>query len=477
MSTSNEKSTTNVSSDKITAAINMVTLASTNTNRTQNEQASTSTQPTTDSTGKQLLVETSPPESTKKESVPSSTQRTPKETNELSPESTSAKPTTAPSNNEPHAVGNKEVLVPEKSEVEVLEVKCSRIFGKATESRRSCPNMAVVSTLKRKSPYCDSCTRELREIDRQRKKLKRLKEKEQKKKQENAPPKMLQLVQEEKVQDLITDSGSVKVLIPSLALLSQIVGLRFVFHHDMSSISRDESWFTVIDCLARQQRSTKQKFLARYLPFGCGAREWKQDMGQWANSHQLCVVERLLKEIKEILPNKNQMHHSTVTLYVTENQKVAVPYKIKDVSHENKVNIGWSFHLPLCKEGLHLFLWDAEVTRTQKVHIPFGCAFLTRGDVPISGNAGSFGNMRLTGTFTNTKLNYDDQDFRQYMVEPKKWKSFVAGNEWLKGASVNKHPAVEVLKCETLQKEVVQKPILLKQHYALPDDFNENLKK
>ena len=122
----------------------MVTLASTTTNHTQNEQASTSTQPTTDSTGKQLLVETFPPESTNKESVPSSTQRTPKETNELSPESTSAKPTTAPSNNEPHAVANKEVLAPEKSEVEVLGVKCSRIFGKGTESKRSCPNMFLV---------------------------------------------------------------------------------------------------------------------------------------------------------------------------------------------------------------------------------------------------------------------------------------------------------------------------------------------
>ena len=149
MSTSNEKSTTNVSSDKITAAMNMVTLATTNANPNPNEQASTSTQPTTDSTGKQLLVETSPPESTKKESVPSSTQRTPKETNKLSPESTSAKPTTAPSNNEPHAVANKEVLAHDKSEVEVLGVKCSRMFGKGTESKRSCPNMAVSSNRKR----------------------------------------------------------------------------------------------------------------------------------------------------------------------------------------------------------------------------------------------------------------------------------------------------------------------------------------
>ena len=408
MSATNQNSTTSMSSEDITAAINMATLAS------------------ADSTNKH-----SPPEPTNKESAP---------------------------------------------EVEVLGVKCSRILGIGTESRRSCPNMAVDSTRKRKTPYCKSCAEELKEIDRQRKKQKRAEEKEQKKKQENAPPKMLELVQEEKVQDSIRGYGNVKVFIPSLALLSQIVGLRFVFHHDMGSICRDSSWFAITDCLARQQRNQQKKYLARFLPFGCKGQEWKQDMGQWANSNQLCVVERLLKEIKEILPNKNQMHHSTVTLYVTENAKIAVPYKIKDVSHENEENIGWSFHLPLCKEGLHLFLWDAEVTCIQKVHIPFGCGFLVRGDVTISGNAGSFGNMRLTGTFTHRKLQPDDPDFHQYMVDPKKWKSFVAGNEWLKGASVNKHPAVQVLKCETLQKEVVQKPILLKQHYALPDDFNDNLK-
>ena len=54
-------------------------------------------------------------------------------------------------------------------EVEVLGVKCSRILGIGTESRRSCPNMAVDSTRKRKTPYCKSCAEELKEIDRQRK--------------------------------------------------------------------------------------------------------------------------------------------------------------------------------------------------------------------------------------------------------------------------------------------------------------------
>ena len=335
MSATNKKSTTSMSSDDITAAINMATLASGHTNPTQNEQSSTFTQPTADSTNKH-----SPPEPTNKESAPSSTQPTPEERSKLSPKSTSFKPTTAPSNNEPHVVGNKEVLLHQKSEVEVLGVKCSRIFGKGTESKRSCQNMAVPSSRKRKSPYCESCATELRELDKKRKRDKRAAEKEQKKKLDNAPPKMLELVQEEKVQDSIRGYGNVKVFIPSLALLSQIVGLRFVFHHDMGSICRDSSWFQVQDCLARNQRYQKNKYLARYLLFGCGAQDWKQDMGQYANTHQLCDVEKPLKGIKEMLPNKNKMHHSTVTLCVTENPKIAVPYKIKDVSHKNEGNIG-----------------------------------------------------------------------------------------------------------------------------------------
>ena len=113
---------------------------------------------------------------------------------------------------------------------------------------------------------------------------------------------------------------------------------------------------------------------------------------------------------------------------------------------------------------------------------PKRCIFLLvvlssqRGDVAISGNVGSFENMRLTGTFTHTKLKADDPDYHQYLVNPNEWKTFVTTNKWLKGVNVDKHPTVEVLKCKTLQKEVVQKPILLKQHYALPDNFNDNLK-
>ena len=198
-------------------------------------------------------------------------------------------------------------------------------------------------------------------------------------------------------------------------------------------------------------------------------------MGQWDNPHQLCTVETLLNEIKDLLPNKAKMHHTTVTLVATENKKVAVSHKIKDVLQKTDEDIGWNFHLPLCEEGSHLFLYDEQVTSIQKVHIPFGCALLTRNDVGISGNAGSFGNIRLHGTFTFGKI--DSEDMHNFLVRPEEWMGFVMNHAWMKNGSVDKHPEVSVLKDELLQKEVLQKPVLLKAHYALPDAFNAILKK
>ena len=121
MSATNQNSTTSMSSDDITAAINMATLAS------------------ADSTNKH-----SPPEPTNKESAP---------------------------------------------EVEVLGVKCSRILGIGTESRRSCPNMAVDSTRKRKTPYCKSCAEELKVLDRQRKNKNAQNKKSRKRNKRTLPPK------------------------------------------------------------------------------------------------------------------------------------------------------------------------------------------------------------------------------------------------------------------------------------------------
>ena len=50
---------------------------------------------------------------------------------------------------------------------------------------------------------------------------------------EETPPEILELIKKEKLADLMHGNERVKVVMPSLALLSQIVGLRFVFHQDI----------------------------------------------------------------------------------------------------------------------------------------------------------------------------------------------------------------------------------------------------
>ena len=97
---------------------------------------------------------------------------------------------------------------------------------------------------------------------------------------EETPTKKLEVVSEEKLTPLMHGSDKIMVVMPSLALLSQIVGLHFIFHKDMDSIYRDSSWFKVEDCLIRGTRkNTSKKYLARYLPFGRQSTNWKQDMG------------------------------------------------------------------------------------------------------------------------------------------------------------------------------------------------------
>ena len=390
-------------------------------------------------------------------------------------------------------------------EVQVLEdgpkklnVRCSRIFNWRTPNAKQCINWAVEGGRARKAKYCLTCALQLKERDNARKRKERQPGYEKKRKikqgktgeeekseeietipqEEEITQKKVELVVQEKVAPLLQGYDKVRVIMPSLALLSQIVGLRFMFHQDMDSIIRDTSWFEVEDCLKMTTRRGGNKTIGHYLPFGWEDTDWKHDMGQWANLHQLCVVETLMKEMKEVLPNKRKMQHTTLALCATEKEIMTAPHCIFDSKQNTEGEIGWSFHLPLCGEGSHLFLYDYCTngpTSVQKVHIPFGCALLTRHDIAISGNAGSFGNIRLHGTFTFGKLVPENRN--KFLVTQKDWSKFVKANKWLKNCEVGRHDQVSVLKDNILQDEVQQKLLLLKTHYALPDDFNANLKK
>ena len=162
-------------------------------------------------------------------------------------------------------------------------------MNRGKENSRHCAKMAVSSIRQWKSQYCLICQVQLKAIESERKikvlsdqrTKKRMKEEEEHKdktQKEETPPKMLELIKKEKLADLMHGNDRVMVVMPSIALLSQILGLRFVFHQDMDSIYRDSSWLKVTDLLVR--RTENPKYLACYLPFRWNTQHWKQDTRQ-----------------------------------------------------------------------------------------------------------------------------------------------------------------------------------------------------
>ena len=136
---------------------------------------------------------------------------------------------------------------------------------------------------------------------------------------------------------------------------------------------------------------------------------------------------------------------------------------------------GWTFHLPLGKEGYYLFLYNESVSSIKQVRVPFGCALITRHDVIIGGTGGKLGNLCLQGSFCYMRV--EKQEMKDFKVHPDNWRGFVAENTFLKKAVVKDHPVYEILADKLLQKEVYGKPDLLRKNYLFPKGFLDNLPK
>ena len=65
--------------------------------------------------------------------------------------------------------------------------------------------------------------------------------------------------------------------------------------------------------------------------------------------------------------------------------------------HANKHS--WIFHVPICKHGMYLYIWDVDAPGLKKtlVHIPFGSFLVLRDDVWHGGIIGGEGNVRVHG--------------------------------------------------------------------------------
>ena len=112
----------------------------------------------------------------------------------------------------------------------------------------------------------------------------------------------------------------------------------------------------------------------------------------------------------------------------------------------------------------------------QKVHILFGCALLTRGEILHGGYGGSLGCTRLSGTFHTGAYDYMENDICKcnYIANKDGWQKYCYEKVSL---NANKISPISILECNTLKNEVRNIPTLLQTFYAFPENVLEVPKK
>ena len=106
---------------------------------------------------------------------------------------------------------------------------------------------------------------------------------------------------------------------------------------------------------------------------------------------------------------------------MTNTAGLETPYCVEDYTLKGEEKWGWSFKISLCEEGTYLCLWDDDNKRIQNVHIPFGCAILTRSDVCRVGLGNSRGSMMLQGNVFADPMEQNLRDNPMCKVEIVSW--------------------------------------------------------
>ena len=136
---------------------------------------------------------------------------------------------------------------------------------------------------------------------------------------------------------------------------------------------------------------------------------------------------------------------------------------------------GWSFHLSLCEEGAHLFLWEGDKSMIHKVHIPFGCALLTRSDVCHAGLGNSQGNMMLQGNLFVLPMEQGARDFPEYLMEPGAWARMTADAVSITRSNIVTQE-INLIKDEILANQVASTATQLHNYYTFSTDFLDCMK-
>ena len=218
--------------------------------------------------------------------------------------------------------------------------------------------------------------------------------------------------------------------------MSQVVSVRNAFHSKLKSVRTDEDWTHMKKLkpndAASRATAARRKVICHYRTFGA-TRDWQRELEGSLTADTVFVLKTLFEEVKSILPNNKIITIEALRLVVTDTPGWEVPHfaEHKDLKAENKW--GWTFHLSLCEEGTHLFLWEGDKSRIQKVHIPFGCALLTRSDVCHTGLGNSPGNIMLQENLFATPMENGDKDFPEYNMDLEVWARLTAD-----AASINR---------------------------------------
>ena len=112
------------------------------------------------------------------------------------------------------------------------------------------------------------------------------------------------------------------------------------------------------------------------------------------NLFPICLFVKELKRKLGFTGPKNLTCRVKYGLVITVQDYVQAPHQDCQVTPDNP---SWIFHVPLCKGGSYLYIWEDDRKEKKLVWIPLGSFLVLRDDVWHGGLCGGAGNVRVHG--------------------------------------------------------------------------------
>ena len=294
--------------------------------------------------------------------------------------------------------------------------------------------------------------------------------------------KILDIVDKGKLWGLNLMEEQYQVITLGLPFMSQLVSVRGAFHNKMVDVRKDSDWTSIKKAKANDAASTRNsgtrnknlKSLCHCRTYGATGK-WEKRLEGILTTQSVFLLQTLFAEVKNILPNKDNLVLQTLRLLVTDAQGWETPHFVEDYQIKGKEHWGWSFHLSLCEEGTFLSLWKDEINMIEKVHIPFGCALVTRSDVCRVGLGNSQGNMMLQGNLFAQPMGGNHRDMPTIAtIQPEQWALMTADASIKRSKIMTRNN--NLIRDETLATQVGSIATQLSNSYTFQDDFLDCMK-